>query len=66
MARHPQFGNVITEKKRGVSNFELQWNTVLKIVNQSGNVITEKKWQVATDNRRSIILRTSMAHGSSL
>ena len=51
MARHPQFGNVITEKKRGVSNFELQWNTVLKIVNQFGNGITEKmascnQWRV--------------------
>ena len=42
MERCPQFGNVITEK-RGVSNFELQWNTVLKIVNQFGNTITEKK-----------------------
>ena len=30
-------------------------------IDQFGNVITEKKWQVATYNRKSIILRTSMA-----
>jgi hypothetical protein len=31
MARHPQFGNVITEKKKGVSNFELQWRVLNKV-----------------------------------